>query len=144
MKNQPKIIYTCLRAVNRQPWFPRGGLVETGKIRVCIAVSTWRGPCQPLHEKGSAELRGVHSPPVELQPPTTTLAKRRGQERGVPRSRGLLSAQSSARSSGQNQPTEGGFDDFDAPEIHVSLIKILNFTVFFSKFPNFEQLPELH
>ena len=30
---RPRKLQTCLRAVNRQPWFPRGGLVETA-IRV--------------------------------------------------------------------------------------------------------------
>ena len=36
--NVPPLEKTWMRAVNRQPWFPRGGLVETAKLRVYTTV----------------------------------------------------------------------------------------------------------
>ena len=79
-------------------------------------TSSRGGPCQPLREKVVRSFEACTRPPIELQPPTSTPRRRRGQRRGVPRSWGLLSAQNSARSSGPTQPAERELSDFDAPE----------------------------
>ena len=150
-----------MRAVNRQPWFPRERLVETAskinkketktrkliktnfaqrcaksscqelsattlrryntkKVCQCFPYSapmtSSRGcPCQPLREKVVRSFEACTRPPIELQPPTSTRRRRRGQRRGVPRPWGLLSAHNSEKSFGPTQPAGRELSDFDAP-----------------------------
>ena len=68
----------------------------------------WGGPCQLLREKVVRNFGACTRHPIELQPPTSTHPKRRGQRRGVARSRGLLSTKGPTKAPGRTNPPSAG------------------------------------
>ena len=84
---------------------------KTAHLRCFTAapsISSRGGPGQPLREKVVRSFEACTRPPIELQPPTSTQPKRRGQRRGVPRSWGPLSTQNSKRAPGRSNPPSAG------------------------------------